>query len=155
MFADFFIEPLLRKDNIDKEINAIDSESTKNLLSSEWISLEMIKKCLFDDYPINHYTCGTKNTLNVKNNEILMRDFFEKYYSSNLMHLILFVNNKFTESDLLKFLDKSFVNITNKNVILNEKYGNIIKPNQIVKYIPVTDIDTLTICTELPVLHKI
>ena len=154
MFADFFIEPLLRKDNIDKEINAIDSESTKNLLSSEWISLEMIKKCLFDDYPINHYTCGTKNTLNVKNNEILMRDFFEKYYSSNLMHLILFVNNKFTESDLLKFLDKSFVNITNKNVILNEKYGNIIKPNQIVKYIPVTDIDTLTICTELPVLHK-
>lgn len=154
MFADFFIEPLLRKDYIDKEINAIDSESKKNLLSESWILLQMIQKCLFDDFPINHYTCGTHETLNVKNNDILMNDFFNKYYSSNLMHLILFVNNKFSDDDILNFLNKTFNNIQNKNTELNEKYGPMLKQNQLLQYIPNEEIDALIICTELPVLHK-
>ena len=154
MFADFFVSPLLRKDNIDKEINAIDSESTKNLLSESWISFEMVKKCLFDDHPINHYTCGTKDTLNVKNNDKLMLDFFEKYYSANLMNLVLFVNNKFDDKKILTFLNETFSKIRNNNINLNEKYGNMIKPNQMLYYIPHIDDDILQICTEIPVLFK-
>jgi insulysin len=153
MFADFFIDPLLRKDYIDKEINAIDSESTKNLLSESWILLSMIQKCLFDDHPINHYTCGTKETLNVKDNDVLMHQFFDKYYSSNLMNLILFVNNKISENTLIDFLQNTFNNIKNKNVKLNEKYGQMLKTNYLLEYIPNQDIDVLIICTELPVLH--
>jgi secreted Zn-dependent insulinase-like peptidase len=110
MFADFFIEPLLRKDQIDKEINAIESESTKNLLSEFWISVEMVKKCMFDDYPVNHYTCGTKKMLGVDNNYILMKEFFDKYYSANIMNLILFVNDKFTDVQIIDSVHGTIVN---------------------------------------------
>lgn len=154
MFADFFIEPLLRKDQIDKEINAIDSESTKNLLSESWISVEMVKKCMFDDYPINHYTCGTKKMLNVDNNYILMKEFFEKYYSANIMNLILFVNDKFTDEQIIDFLKNSFEKIKNNDVIIDNSYGNIIKPNQCVKYINFKDVNKLMIISEIPVKHK-
>jgi insulysin len=154
MFSDFFIEPLLRKDQIDKEINAIDSESTKNLLSDSWISVEMVKKCIFDDYPINHYTCGTKKLLGVDNNYILMKEFFDKYYSANIMHLILYVNNKFTDDEIIDFLTNSFEKIKNNDIVINNSYGNIIKTNQCVKYINFKDNDKLIIVTELPVKHK-
>jgi insulysin len=154
MFSDFFIEPLLRKDQIDKEINAIDSESTKNLLSESWISVEMVKKCMFDDYPINHYTCGTKKMLGVDNNYILMKEFFDKYYSANIMQLILFINDKFTDTQIIDFLHNSFEKIKNNDIIINNSYGNIIKPNQCVKYIHFKDTNKMIIVTEIPIKHK-
>jgi len=153
MFADFFVEPLLRKDQIDKEINAVASESKKNLLSDTWISIEMIKKCIFDDYPINHYTCGTKKLLDVENNYILIKEFFDKYYSANIMNLILYINDKFTDDKIIDFLDNTFGMIKNNNVIINNTYGNIIKPNQCIKYLQIKNINKLIIVTELPVKH--
>ena len=154
MFSDFFIEPLLRKDQIDKEINAIESESTKNLLSESWISVEMVKKCMFDDYPINHYTCGTKEMLGVDNNYILMKEFFDKYYSANIMNLILFVNDKFTDVQIIDFLQNSFEKIKNNNIIIDNSYGNIIKPKQSIKYINIKDTNKLMVVIEIPVKHK-
>jgi insulysin len=150
MLAYFFIDPLLRKDNIEKEVNAVNAESIKNTSDDNWIFQEMIKKTLNENHPINHYTCGNNDTLKGDDLDIKVREFYETYYSANIMQLVLFINDKINEEEFIKYIIQTFGKIKNKEVKLNNVYGNLLIPNNIVKYIPVTDIDSLTICTELP-----
>ena len=150
MFSWFFIKPLLRKDGIDREVNAVDSEAKKNLLDDMWIFQEMIKTTMNEAHPINHFTCGNKDTLKGDDLHERVKDFFDKYYSSNIMHLILFVNNDIDKTVLINQVKDTFGKIENKNVQLNKKYGDILNPNNFVKYIPNKDIDSLSICFEVP-----
>jgi insulysin len=152
MFSWFFIKPLLRKDGIEREVNAVDSEAKKNLLDDMWIFQEMIKTTMNQNHPINHFTCGNKDTLKGEDLRERVKDFFNKYYSSNIMHLILFVNNDIDKIVLMNQIKDTFGKIDNKNVQLNKKYGDILNPNNFIKYIPNKDIDSLSICFEVPTL---
>jgi secreted Zn-dependent insulinase-like peptidase len=149
MFVQFFISPLLNKEYIKKEINSVDSESIKNILDENWISQEMIKKTLYDDFPINHFTCGNKNTLSINNIDKKVRDFFDKYYSSNLMHLILYINKDIDKKHLLKYIEDTFTKIKNKNLPIERKFGEMLKTGHILKYIPNKNTNNLIICTQI------
>jgi insulysin len=152
MFSGFFIEPLLRQDGIEREVNAVDSESKKNLLDDMWIFQEMIKATMNTNHPINHFTCGNKDTLKGDDLRDKVKEFFDKYYSSNIMHLILFVNNDIDKSILMKQVQDTFGQIKNRNVQIDKKYGDILNPNNFIRYIPNKDIDSLSICFEVPAL---
>ncbi len=150
MFSWFFIKPLLRQDCIEREVNAVDSEAKKNLLDDMWIFQEMIKTTMNVNHPINHFTCGNKDTLKGDDLRDKVKDFFDTYYSSNIMNLILFINNDIDKSALINQVKDTFGKIQNKNVNLNKNYGNILNPNNYIKYIPNKDIDSLSICFEVP-----
>lgn len=150
MFAYFFINPLLRKDNIEKEVNAVNAESIKNTSDDNWIFQEMIKKTMVEDHPVNHYTCGNNDTLKGDDLDIKVREFYEKYYSSNIMQLSLFINDKIDENKFINYINDTFGKIKNNNLIIDKNFGKILIPNNIIKYIPNLQIDSLTICTEIP-----
>ena len=159
MFSWFFINPLLRKDCIDREVNAVDSESKKNLLDDKWIFQEIIKKSMVNDHPINHFTCGNKDTLkddDLDDNTLYnkVKIFFDKYYSSNIMHLILFINDEINKDQLIMQINNTFGQIKNKNVNLDTNFGQIINPGNIIKYIPNKDMNVLNICMEIPNYSK-
>ncbi len=150
MFAWFFIDPLLRKDGINREVNAVDSEAKKNLLDDMWIYHEIIKKTFIQDHPINHFTCGNKDTLECDNLRELVKEFFEKYYSSNIMHLILFINSDIDKTKLIDQVTNTFGKIKNRDIDIDNKFGKMLIPGNLVKYIPNKDIDSLSICFEVP-----
>ena len=107
IFMYFFIDPLLKKDCIDREVNAVDSESKKNLQDDNWVINEISKKIYQDKHPINHYTCGDKTTL--KGNLYKeVKTFFDKYYSSNLMSLVLYINNDISIKTLKNYIDNLY-----------------------------------------------
>lgn len=155
IFSWFFINPLLKKDCINREINAVDSEAKKNLLDDNWIFYEMIKKNMVDNHAINHFTCGDKNFLKGDDLYDKVKYFFDNYYSSNIMELILFINDKINKEDIIKQVKSTFGRIKNKNLEINKKFGKIIKENKkdntykLLKYIPNKDIDCLSICIEI------
>ena len=66
-FSQFFKDPLLKHEYIDREINAVDSEAKKNLLDDVWIQLELYKTLLEDSHPIKHFTCGDLDSLKIDN----------------------------------------------------------------------------------------
>ncbi len=154
MFAWFFIDPLLRQDCIEREVNAVDSEAKKNLLDDMWIYHEIIKKTFLEDHPINHFTCGNKDTLKGDDLRDKVKKFFETYYSANIMHLILFVNEEIDKTQLLDQVTNTFGKIKNRNVVIDKKYGHLLVPGNFVKYIPNKDIDSLSICFEVPKITK-
>ena len=150
MLAYFFIDPLLRKDNIEKEVNAVNAESIKNMSDDNWVFHDIIKKTLNNEHPINHYTCGNNDTLKGGDLDVKVRDFYETYYSANIMQLVLFINDKINEEDFIKYIIDTFGKIKNKQINIEKINDSLLIPNNIVKYNPITDIDSLTICTELP-----
>ena len=150
MFAWFFIKPLLKKDGIEREVNAVDSEAHKNLLDDNWIFQEIFKKTMNSSHPINHFTCGNKDTLKGDDLRDRVEEFFNKYYSSNIMHLILFINKDINKIELIDFVKNTFGKIENKQIQLDKKYGDIINAGNIIKYIPNKDIDSVSICFEVP-----
>jgi insulysin len=154
MFSWFFIKPLLLKDGIEREVNAVDSEAKKNLLDDAWIFHEIIKKNMLEDHPINHFTCGNKDFLAGDDLHEKVKDFFDKYYSSNIMYLIVFINDKIDKNILITQIVDTFGKIENKNLTINKSYGNLIKPNNIIKYISNKHIDSLNICIEIPNITK-
>lgn len=148
MFSWFFIDPLLKKESIEKEINAVDSESKKNLLDEGWIFNEILKLTMNINHPINHYTCGDNESLVGDDLIDKVKDFFNKYYSSNLMRLIVFTNKKITTELLFDKIKNTFGKIKNNNVYINSNHGTILNPLNIIKYIPTKSYNALYICTE-------
>jgi insulysin len=144
IFMYFFIDPLLKKECIDREVNAVDSESKKNLQDDNWVINEISKKIYQDKHPINHYTCGDKTTL--KGNLYKdVKSFFDKYYSSNLMSLVLYINNDISIKTLKKYINDNFNNIRNLELQINRSYGQIINIGKTLKYVPISDKNRLNI----------
>ena len=154
MLAHFFINPLLKNDDIQKEVNAVNAESVKNMSDDNWLFHDMIKKTLDKNHPINQYTCGNNDTLKDEHLDSKVKEFYETYYSANIMQLVLFINDKINdkinEEDFIKYIIETFGKIKNRKIKINNSYDNLLIPNNMVKYNPITDIDSLTICTELP-----
>ena len=94
-FAQFFISPLFDASSTDREINAVDSENQKNLKSDAWRLDQLEKSQAREDHPYSKFGTGNLDTLKTEPEKLglsvreeLLR-FHTKYYSSNLMSLVL------------------------------------------------------------------
>lgn len=94
-FAQFFISPLFDASSTDREINAVDSENQKNLKSDAWRLDQLEKAQAREDHPYSKFGTGNLDTLKTEPEKLglsvreeLLR-FHTKYYSSNLMSLVL------------------------------------------------------------------
>ncbi|CAK9155612.1 unnamed protein product [Ilex paraguariensis] len=122
-FAQFFLKPLMSPDATTREIKAVDSENQKNLLCDGWRMNQLQKHLSAEDHPYHKFSTGNWDTLEVRpkargvdtRHELLK--FYEKYYSANLMHLVVYakesldktqslVQNKFQE---IRNADRSFL----------------------------------------------
>jgi insulysin len=87
-FSRFFIDPLMTDALSTREVNAVDSEHSKNLENEFWRARQVWRSLLNPANPNSGFSTGNSKTLaGVKNSEL--RAFYEEKYSSNLMHLAI------------------------------------------------------------------
>jgi insulysin len=92
-FSQFFISPLFTADVTDREMNAVDSEWKMSLQSDFWKMYGIYEWHSDPNSYLHHFNCGNLETLKQEGIRDKLMAFHSKWYSSNIMTLLL-VNNK-------------------------------------------------------------
>lgn len=151
-FGDMFVSPILNKNTIEREKEAVNSEHIKNINDDDWRSHELIKVASIKNHPIRQFGSGSNKTLNVENIDVHVKNFFDNYYSADKMTLIIVTSanpNKTKEK-----VNEIFSQITIKkenNVLLNIlKNNKILNPPKVIKYIPLENENRMILTWEIP-----
>lgn len=120
MFSQFFISALISKSSVEREAHAVDLEHRKNLQNDNWRLFQLEKSVSNKKSPYSKFGTGNYVTLvdNTKKKGLdiasIVHTFYETYYSSNLMTLVLFSPKSLDE--LQELAIKYFAGVPNKNV---------------------------------------
>ena len=120
MFAHMFIDPLFSQEAVTQEVNAINSEFQKNFQIDDWRAVYMMRILSSSNSPFSRFSIGDLDTLSKEPKEKgidviqALKDFFDSYYSSNIMSLV--VSSNHTLDTLETWVRKSFESIPNKDV---------------------------------------
>ncbi|CAI2379420.1 unnamed protein product [Moneuplotes crassus] len=118
IFSWFFKDPTLNSESIEKEVQNVDSEHRKNLNNDSWKAMKLIKGISDVNYTYHDFFTGNVDTLwnipleNNVNMSKTLRTFYEEYYSSNLMKLVIIGNQ--TLDELEKLATNKFIGVINK-----------------------------------------
>jgi insulysin len=167
-FGSFFTSPLFSEGATGRELNAIESENSKNLQSDSFRVYQINKERQNADHPHSKFFTGNKKTLldDTKKKGINLRqsliDFYQKYYSADQMTLALVGPQSL---DILKKMaEAAFSDIPNRNAGAPEEvWKGIIPPydaknsvipsfGNVVKIVPVQDLRQVTI--SWPIIYK-
>lgn len=82
----------MNESSSERQLNAVDSEHSKNLQNDEWRKFQLSKHISKKDHPYNKFSTGDKTTLTNPNLRKMLLDFYNQNYSSNLMKLTVYSN---------------------------------------------------------------
>ncbi len=99
-FAQFFVSPMLNPEYVERERNAVDSEHQKNLQDDYWRSQQVLNSMVKKGHPRQKFSTGNNETL-AKADRAVLVSFYEKYYSSNRMNLVLMSKQSLDELEVL------------------------------------------------------
>ncbi|XXG56482.1 hypothetical protein AAC387_Pa03g3877 [Persea americana] len=160
-FAQFFIKPLMSPDATLREIKAVDSENQKNILSDAWRMSQLQKHLCAKGHPYHKFSTGSWDTLAVgpKAKGLDIRDelikFYEKNYSANLMHLVVY--GKESLDEIQSLVEKKFEGIRNTQLSSFHVPGHPCNPGHLqilVKAVKIEQGDTLRIIwPNTPTIH--
>ena len=117
-FSQFFVSPLFSDTCTDREMQAVHSEHQKNLLNDFWKKLQMIRSSAKKNHPYNRFSTGNLETLKVENIREELLAFYDKYYSANIMKLVVYGIESLEV--LEKWVVEMFSDVKNKDVIIPE-----------------------------------
>ena len=115
-FSDFFKSPKLYPEYTAKEKKAVNAEWSMRR-ETDFFGRFKLKRQLLGDHPANRFLIGNLETLSDKEDSKLHPqtvDFYNKYYSSNIMRVALLSNLPLDEMEKLAI--KHFSNIKNKHI---------------------------------------
>ncbi|PCJ45679.1 MAG: peptidase M16 [Gammaproteobacteria bacterium] len=115
-FSDFFKSPKLYPEYTAKEIKAVNAEWSMRR-EADFFGQFKLKRQLLGDHPANRFLIGNLETLGDKEDSKLHPetvDFYNQYYSSNIMRVALLSN--LSLDDMEKLAIKHFGNIKNKHI---------------------------------------
>ena len=121
-FAQFFLSPLFDQDSTDRELNAIDSEHQKNILSDSRRMYYINKTTAKSGHVFQKFGTGNLETLKTipeeKKIDIreLLLDFHTKFYSANIMSVCILGREPIEE--LEKITVPLFQGVKNKEVVI-------------------------------------
>lgn len=118
IFAQFFIDPLFLEDTVEREIEAVNAEHTKNLNSDGWIINQLFTLLIDGDHEHKKYGCGTSQTLKKSNIRNRLIEFYNNHYSANIMKLVVLDSNDITKME--DYVRNIFILIKNKNIMINK-----------------------------------
>ncbi|KAJ1565819.1 Insulinase (Peptidase M16), partial [Nowakowskiella sp. JEL0078] len=156
-FAQFFIAPLFSEGSTDRELNAVDSEHKKNLQSDSWRLYQLDKDLSNPSHPYNKFGTGNLETLSTEPKKLgldvrkVLLEFHDKYYSSNIMRLV--VLGKEPLNVLEQWVVEKFSEVKNKNIKPPEFEGHALTNTELLKVIlakPVKDMKDLEITFPFP-----
>jgi insulysin len=167
-FGSFFTSPLFSEGATGRELNAIESENSKNLQSDGFRIYQINKERQNKDHPHSKFFTGNKKTLldDTKKKGINLRqsliDFYQKYYSADQMTLAV-VGPQSIET-LKTMAETAFSKIPNRNSgAPEEAWKGVIPPfdlnnsvipsfGHVVKIVPVQDLRQVTL--SWPIVYK-
>lgn len=163
IFASFFVCPLFNESSTFREVNAVDSENSKNLQSDVWRCFQLLKSFAKEDHPFSLFSTGNLATLkqSTEENGLNLRDllleFYDKYYSSNLMKVCVY--GKESLDTLQEMVVTKFSAVPNKNLTIpkfdSEPYRS--GPNQelgkMINVIPIRDSKSIELYFPMPSLY--
>ncbi|KAK4783649.1 hypothetical protein SAY86_008023 [Trapa natans] len=120
-FAQFFIKPLMSADATMREIQAVDSENQKNLLSDAWRMNQLQKHLSEKCHPYHKFGTGNWDTLEVQprarglDTRAELIKFYQENYSANLMHLVVYSKDNLDKIQSMVEEKFSDVQNTDKN----------------------------------------
>ncbi|XP_077991993.1 insulin-degrading enzyme-like isoform X2 [Glandiceps talaboti] len=159
-FAQFFLCPLFNEDSKGREVNAVESENDKNLMSDTWRLFQLEKATADPKHPYSKFGTGNKYTLETKpledgidTREELLQ-FHSKFYSSNLMGLSVIGRESLDElQDMAVTL---FGDVENKNIPAPEWIEHPFQDKNLqlrCDVVPVKDIRNLHVTFPIPDLQ--
>lgn len=121
-FSQFFINPLMQVDSMEREMEAVESEYQNNIYSDTYRIAQIFASMAVNKNPVGNFTWGNLKTLkHGVNSEILhkaLHDFRKKYYKSN--HMKLCIQSSLNLDTLQSMVDRYFSDI-------QPAYGTIMK----------------------------
>lgn len=161
VWSNFFIKPLFLKESVEKEVNAVNSEHMKNIPNDLQRILSIIKEEIdHKEHPYRNFGCGNDETLMKPNIRDVLVKFYNTYYSSNIMKLVIMTPTPL--SDMETTIKKMFSQIKNKNLpndVQSQFPYNTQKNNgalcyKLIKMVPVKNKSYLVISWQIPNTDK-
>ncbi|RTE86439.1 MULTISPECIES: insulinase family protein [Gammaproteobacteria] len=103
-FSDFFKAPLFTAEYVEKEVNAVNSEWSMQRANDGFILFALNNRTLNPDHPIARFRIGNNESLGDKPDSNLLEamvEFYERYYSANLMTAVVLGNRSLDELEQL------------------------------------------------------
>lgn len=148
-FASFFISPLFDESGLERELQAIDQEFAKNLENDDVRELYVMKELGNKYHPASRFNCGNIKTLKGVRSKDL-KEWFKKYYSANLMHLVINTNLPLEEAEQIIASYFSPVKNTNAQAVSPQTtWSSPTYDANIVYITPLKDIRKLSLTWEL------
>lgn len=87
--SQFFIKPLFKEETVAKEINAVNEEFIEMKNNFLWMSVQLMKQAINPNHPFRNFDVGSNDTLNRPDIREKLIDYFNKYYVSRNMKLVM------------------------------------------------------------------
>uniref|UniRef100_A0A8C3Q1C7 Nardilysin convertase n=1 Tax=Chrysolophus pictus TaxID=9089 RepID=A0A8C3Q1C7_CHRPC len=158
-WAQFFIHPLMIRDAIDREVEAVDSEYQLARPSDANRKEMLFGSLARPGHPMKKFFWGNADTLKhePKKNNIdtytRLRDFWQRHYSAHYMTLV--VQSKETLDTLEKWVTEIFSEIPN-NGLPKPSFGHLTQPfdtpefHKLYRVVPIRKVHSLSITWALP-----
>ncbi|EAS04318.1 insulysin, insulin-degrading enzyme (macronuclear) [Tetrahymena thermophila SB210] len=91
-FGHFFINPLFNQDLVDREMNAVNSEHSKNLQDDEFRKLQLLDSSALKHSPLNKFGTGNLETLKHDSIRDDLIAFYKENYSANLIKMCIYTH---------------------------------------------------------------
>ena len=149
-FAQFFISPLFTEEYTAREVNAVNSEHQKNIMSDYWRQRNVANQFLKEGHPLKKFSTGSLETLgDITRDELL--EFYNQHYSANRMGLALLSTHSLDQMET--WTRQYFSNIANHNLDRNSYDAELYDKKESFRLIqiePVKDLRDLEISFALP-----
>uniref|UniRef100_A0A2R5LLC9 Putative secreted/periplasmic zn-dependent peptidase n=1 Tax=Ornithodoros turicata TaxID=34597 RepID=A0A2R5LLC9_9ACAR len=167
IFANFFIAPLMRKESMDRELQAIDSEFQLNLPSDSCRLQQLLGSLSCKGHPMCKFMWGNTRTLKeMPQNEGIdvhaeLRKFFDDHYSTEVMTLT--VQSRYSLDEMEAMVKERFSLVPQRGAKQKEQFINLssVVPfpaenfNKVYKVQPMKKVNKLSVTWVLPaMLHE-
>ncbi|MBF0287451.1 MAG: insulinase family protein [SAR324 cluster bacterium] len=154
-FSQFFIAPLFNPKFVEREMQAVDSEFSKNRQNDYWRISQVERSLYAANHPARMFHIGNSETLGQTTQEELLK-FYHSHYSANLMNLV--VLGKENLDTLQNWVETYFHDIKNLDLppfTFPQKYLSKSNQLRLLRIKPVKDSRTLQLTFPLPsVRHR-
>ena len=145
-FAQFFICPKFNEGSVEREINAVDSEFSKNINNDSWRVQHLKAVETKKDSCFNRFSTGNKKTLSLPDIRDRLLVFYKKYYTSEMMYLCVY--SKKPMEELVKFVEDLFVLVPKIENFKKPRYDEVMPYDEtnlkyFYKIVPVKNADEI------------
>ena len=103
-FAQFFIAPRFDEEYVDREKNAVEAEYQMGLNSDPRRGLDVLQEVMNQEHPFSQFSVGSLDTLADRPGASVREDlleFYDRFYSANLMRLVVLGKESLDELEAL------------------------------------------------------